>query len=212
MQITLFHQSAFLLHSGGNVNIAVDLGDEVPNEVVAELDVDATIVSHSHPDHFHRPHLAVMGAPVFAPQDVVDELKGMDISQTVIQSGTEFMVNEISMVAFDSDHGPNLTTDIDNLGLTFSSEGRSLLFLGDMAIPSGTPTGPWDLILVPVGGSKVFTPEAAAEFIADLGHSGRVVPIHFHGRADRTAGERFRTCAAGVCEVQVLAVGQTLEV
>ena len=210
MRITLFHQSAFLLHEGGT--IAVDFGCEVPDEVVAELDVDASIVTHKHPDHLHLPHLEALGASVFGSQDVVQELEALDVPQTVIRPGDDFMVNGISVIAFDSDHGPNLSSEIDNLGLVFSTEERSLLYLGDMAVPSLVPAEPWDLILAPVGGSKVFTPEAAVEFVADLGHTGRVIPIHFHGRADRTAGEQFRACAAGVCEVELIDVGQTVEV
>ena len=210
MRLTLFHQSAFVLHGGGT--IAVDLGYEVPGEVVAELAVDASIVTHKHPDHLHLPHLEALGAPVFGPQDVIQELAALDVPQTEIRPGDIFMVKEISVIAFESDHGPNLSSEIDNLGLVFSTEEKSLLCLGDMAVPSAVPVGPWDLILAPVGGSKVFTPEAAVEFVSGLGHTGRVIPIHFHGRADRTAGEQFRSCAAGVCNVELIDVGQTLEV
>ena len=212
MFLTRFQQSAFTLNTASGAAIAVDFG--IFSEEVESRSVDACFVSHGHPDHLYIPHLKAMGVPVFGPPDVVEKLAltDLEVPLTVIQPGDEVDVAGIKITAFDSDHGPNLTADIDNLGLTFSADEQRLLYLGDMAVPSEIPSGDWSLIMVPVGGSKVFTPEEAVAFIDKIGHTGRVVPIHFDENVDYTCGDRFRTLAANICDVHLIGIGEKLEV
>ncbi|MFA6116362.1 MAG: MBL fold metallo-hydrolase [Sphingomonas sp.] len=212
MHLHLLHQSAFVLRAAHGGAIAVDLGYEVPAETVAGLSVEAVLTSHLHPDHFHRPHLDALEVPLFCPEDVAEAIGSPPFRVTKITAGVEFDVAGFSVTPFASDHGPHLSAAIDNLGFAFSSGDKNLLFLGDMAAASSIPPGNWDAILIPVGGSKVFSAEEAAAYIAALGHRGRVVPIHFHGRSDRACGERFALLAADLCDVRLLGVGETMEV
>src|SRR5688572_16641192 len=135
MRLTKYYQSAFTVATSAGSSVAVDLGSEMPPEIIQGLGTLAgVVISHKHPDHLH----------------------------------------------------------IDHLALEFNADGKSLLYLGDIAVATELPSNKWDAVLVPVGGSKVFTPEAALEFISQLDYQGLVVPVHYHGRADRTAGSKFR--------------------
>lgn len=212
MRITKYHQSAFTIQTrNGNV-YAVDFGSEVPAEMVASIGKPAaTIISHKHPDHFHVEHIRQFGAQVYGPRDVISELRSLDIAQRTIMPGDTAQLADLQIRAYESDHGPNLSAPIDNLALAFMADGKKVLYLGDMAVASSIPSETWDLILVPVGGSKVFTPEGAAEFLRSLKHTGIAVPVHYHGRADRTSGQQFSEIA-GAYRPRELNVGESLEV
>jgi L-ascorbate metabolism protein UlaG (beta-lactamase superfamily) len=212
MKLTLYHQSALIVQSESGAVVAVDFGQEVPADTVAAYTPAATFLSHQHPDHFHMPHIVSFGAPVYAPNDVLVRFKDFPHRLNTISAGGNVNIGDLSVSAFDVDHGPNLSANIDNLGFTFISGGRRLLFLGDMGAASDIPQGTWDVVLVPVGGSKVFDPAEAADYVARIGHNGVVVPIHYHGRADRASGERFRAVAESMCDVRLLNVGQELAV
>ena len=208
MKIELLRQSAFVITSQAGESIAVDLGSEVSQEAPARLKPTAALVSHLHPDHFHRPHLDALGAPVYGPPDVVAQLEGATFPVHVVRPGDRLCLAGMEVEAFAADHGPNISAMIDNLGFTFREAGKSILFLGDMAVETVVPGGPWDLVLIPVGCSKVFTPQEAATFLATLDHTGLVIPIHYHGRSDPGCGEAFRAIASAFSRVIVPAPGE----
>jgi L-ascorbate metabolism protein UlaG (beta-lactamase superfamily) len=212
MKLVLYHQSAFVIQSEGGTVIAVDFGQEVPADSVAAYKPAATVVSHQHPDHFCIHHVMAFGSPVYAPSDVVAQLKDFPHGLNTIKAGAKVNIGDVAVGVFDVDHGPNLSAKIDNLGFAFTSRGRHLLFLGDMGAASHVHQGACDVVLVPVGGSKVFSPAEAADYVASIGHKGVVVPIHYHGRADRASGEKFRAIAESLCDVRLLNVGQELAV
>jgi L-ascorbate metabolism protein UlaG (beta-lactamase superfamily) len=212
VRLQLFQQSAFVVWGSGDRGVAFDLGYEVSSTVVSGLVVEAVVISHKHPDHLHREHLEALSVPVFGPPDVVKALTDLAAPVNVIRPGDVIQVAGMTISAFAVDHGPNLSAEIDNLGLLIEDGRRRVLFLGDMAAPSKVPAGPWDLMLIPVGASKVFTVEAARDFVEQVGHAGKVAPIHFHGRSDLTCGERFRTLAAPICDACLINVGETVEV
>ena len=212
MKIRRYEQSAFALRTIGGIRVAVDFGQEVLADTIsAHGAIHAAFVSHQHPDHLHPPHLLAFAAPVYAPKDVVDRLESSDLDIETVTADSNVRIGDLSVTFFNSDHGPNLSAPIDNLGMAFLSHGKRVLFLGDMAVASEVPNASWDAVLVPVGGSKVFTPEAAANYVRHLGHTGVVIPVHYHGRADRTSGEQFRTHAASFCDVRLLDVGAEVD-
>lgn len=208
MEIELLRQSAFVLTSQTGETIAVDLGYEVAEEIVAGLRPAAVLVSHLHPDHFHRAHLDRLGAPVYAPADVAAQLTEASFPVRVIAPGDQLVLAGVTVEVFAADHGPNISAEIDNLAFIFREEGKSLLFLGDMAVDTPVRGGPWDLVLAPVGGSKVFTAQGAASFLQSLGHAGRVIPVHYHGRSDPACGETFRKIASSFSRVLIPAAGE----
>lgn len=212
MKLTLFQQSAFVLAPRRGEAVAFDLGREVPAETVDGLRVGAAVVSHGHPDHFHLEHLMHLGVPIFGAADLEAHMSRGGLAFHALEPGRTRTVGGLRLTAFAVDHGPDISSPLDNLGLMAEADGRRVLFLGDMATPGPIPAPPWDLVLIPVGGSKVFSPEAAADFVEAVRVSGAVVPIHFHGRSDRTSGARFCELVGGRRRARLVGVGQTIEV
>lgn len=208
MDIELLRQSAFILTTEDGNSIAVDVGYEVCADIIGGLAPCAVLVSHLHPDHFHRPHLDSLDAPVYGPPDVATQLADAPFPVEAIRPGERISIVGMDIEVFASDHGPNISTPIDNLGFAFYGFGKSVLFLGDMAVPSAVPNGPWDVVLVPVGCSKVFSPQEAADFLRTLGHNGLVIPIHYHGRSDPQCGRAFEALALGSSRVVIPAIGE----
>lgn len=213
MHLTKYLQSAFTLRTRAGAVFGVDFGSETPPDTVLSLGhLTAVFVSHRHPDHLHVEHLRVIGTDVYGPQDVISELNQLAIPTHPLMPGDCITVDGLEVRAYLSNHGPGLSAPIDNLALSFHVDGKHVLYLGDMAVSSPIPDRIWDAVLIPVGGSKVFTPEAALAFITDLGHTGLTIPIHYHGRADRAAGQTFARLASNRCSVRELAAGEAVEV
>lgn len=212
MKITFYQQCAFVINTKGGLTAAFDFGYEVPIEVVRTVAPDVCFCTHLHPDHLHAPYLEAFDAPIYAPHDVLERLDSLAFSKTPIMPGDQVEVGDLGVLAFESDHGPGLSAPIHNVGFALNSGGRRILYLGDMARPSPTPNGPWDAVFVPVGGSKVFSPEAAADFIRQIGHRGLTVPNHYHGRSDPRSGEQFEKIARAFCRVTRMTPGQSLEI
>jgi hypothetical protein len=104
-----------------------------------------------------------------------------------------------------------ISSPIVNLGFQIEVGEKFLLFLGDIKNYSPLPPKEYSIIFVPVGGSKVFNADQALEFINRINHKALVVPIHYHGRADRSSGLKFKELANPYCEVKVLEVNESLE-
>jgi len=212
LKITKYVQSAFLITIDEVNNYAFDFGSEVDEATLSAVgEVSASFISHQHPDHFHIAHLRKLGGEIFAPQDVVSKLASENIPATALRIGESVTVGPLTVKALNSDHGPNISAPIDNLAFLINGAGKTILYLGDMSVPTALPAEHFDLLLVPVGGSKVFTPEEATSFIRKLDYHGRVIPIHYHGRADRQAGTKFKAIANDICSVLVCEVGESVD-
>lgn len=206
--ITKFAQSAFVLENGSNT-WAFDLGTEVlPGQVSAMTRPLGVFVSHQHSDHFHQPHLTALGAPVFAPADVAEKLDGSGLCLAELTDGVGVRSGDLYLTPFAVDHGPGLSAPIINLGFDIIINGKRILFLGDMAIPSPVPSGQFDIILVPVGAGKVFTPEQALSFLLALGHKGPVIPVHYSGRANPQSAQIFQQLCPSDIDVRILENGE----
>lgn len=212
MRLTKYFQSAFSVQDGeGGIHL-FDFGSEMPADIVRKLaGATSVFVSHKHPDHLHLDHVRELASTTFAPADVVLDLEKGDVPASTMMPGDTVARGGIRVTAVRSDHGPNISAPIDNLGFLIASGPVRILFLGDMAVHTPVPSGPYDAILVPVGGSKVFTPEEAARFIESLEYKGVVIPIHYHGRADRAAGGKFKALADRQADVRVLDVGDYID-
>lgn len=211
-----YYQSAFLLEASDgsrSERFVFDLGSEITPELAASMrPAEAVFISHQHPDHFSIDAIRALSAShAYGPTDVSEKAEQDGISMKVISSGDQITVGNLSVECFTSDHGPNISAPIPNLGFVLRLGGQKIFFAGDMAVASGPQNSGFDVVLVPVGGSKVFTPEAALDYLRLISHRKIVVPIHYHGRADRQAGEKFRELADGYCDVRVLDVGESLQ-
>ena len=210
-KLTRLHQSGFVLDTGSE-RIAFDVPTESPPDLVSKIKpVAAVVASHKHPDHFCPAHLTALEAPIYAPGDALKDIPDLALPKHPIFEGQTLVIGKTKITTFPCDHGPGLSAPIENLGLLIEVAGRRIYFVGDMAVPSPTPEGPFDLVLVPVGGSKVFTPEQALEFLQKIKHTGFVIPVHYHGRSDREAGTRFAALAENIVKPLVLDVEAELD-
>ena len=212
MRLTKYVQSAFTIEDSEGGMHVFDFGSEMSPDVVRRFaGATSVFVSHKHPDHLHPDHVRALASATFAPSDVVVDLEKSDVQASKIMPGDTVARGHIRVTAVHSDHGPNISAPIDNVGFLITSGVARLLFLGDMAVHTPIPPGPYDAMLVPVGGSKVFTPEDAARFIERIEYKGIVIPIHYHGRADRTAGAKFKALADRQADIRVLEVGDYID-
>jgi len=208
LKLVKLPQSAFAIRVGART-YAFDLGSEVTPHMLQSLGpITALFISHRHPDHLSVDNVRLANARTFGPPDVVRDLEAGGIASTPIAIGETVQVNEIQVSALQSDHGPNISAPIDNLAFLIHVGGKVIYFLGDMAVaPPDLPSGPFDALLIPVGGSKVFSPEEAAAFVDTLESVKKIIPIHYHGRADREAGSKFKAMLSSLVPVEVLEVG-----
>lgn len=207
-------QSGLEIHSDGKT-LAIDIGTLTPAETVkAMVAPDATLVSHKHGDHLSVDHLKTLGAPILAPGDVV-ELLHDGANATAIRAGQTLDVAGFTVTAVEADHGPKLSAPIQNFGfvIQFPRRGHTLYFAGDIARPGTPPAGTFDIVVLPVGGAGfVFDPAEAVAYLEQIGHRGRVIPVHDGGPCDPDAIARFADIAPANLEVIKLAPGERVEI
>ena len=209
LTITKHEQSALVITTT-TTTIAIDFGTLTP-KVPSLHPLDGVLVSHVHPDHFSPTHLAALGAPIWAATEVVERLANTGQHATLLTAKTRVVIGDVEIDAVEVDHG-SISVPISNLGFLIRAAGRTIFFAGDMAVPSPVPLSTINVLLVPVGGGKVFGAEEAAAYVRSQKHRGACIPIHYHGNADPQSGEEFRTRLGNDARVHVLEVGATLEV
>lgn len=212
MKLTRYEHVAVVFEADGQ-RLGLDFGAFTSTETVARLPrLDHIVVSHRHGDHFSETTLRTLGAPVSAPSEVV-ALLGDGLQSHTLRLGESKLTAGFKVTPTLADHGPKVTSPVENFGFIIERGGRRVYFVGDMAVPTPPPTGPFDVVLIPVaGGGFVFDADQAFDFIKEIGHRGRVVPIHDAGPAEPGCIERFARLAEGWCEVVVLDVGESMEV
>lgn len=204
MKITQFEQSGMVIESDSGYRLAIDIGKYTPLERLAEVSVDAVVVSHLHGDHLSLEHIrALAPQQVFLSQECIDELgDGLDGMEVVlIAVGNEFLAGDIAVAPFIVDHGPNASVQPkENFGFLFHVDGQHIYFAGDMYYPSGIAVNDLevDVAVVPVGGFYTFGPEEAVDFVKTFKKVERVLPMHYHKTPETK--EQFETLAtaAGV--------------
>jgi L-ascorbate metabolism protein UlaG (beta-lactamase superfamily) len=207
-------QSGLEIHSRGKT-LAIDIGTMTPADTVKAMAApDAILVSHKHSDHLGLDHLKALGSPIVAPGDVL-ELLHDSASATAIRAGQTLDVAGFAVTAVEADHGPKLSAPIENFGfiIKFPAGGHTLYFAGDIARPGTPPAGKFDIVVLPVGGAGfVFDPAEAVAYLEQIGHRGRVIPVHNSGPCDPDAIARFADLAPAHFEVITLAPGEKVEV
>ena len=207
-------QSGLEIHSRGKT-LAIDIGTMTSTDTVNAMTApDAILVSHKHGDHLGLDHLKALGSPIVAPGDVLALLHD-GARATAIRAGQTLEVADFMVTAVEADHGPKLSAPIENLGfvIRFPSGGPTLYFAGDIARPGTPPEGTFDIVVLPVGGAGfVFDPAEAVAYLEQIGHRGRVIPVHNSGPCDPDAIARFADLAPAHFEVIALAPGEKVEV
>lgn len=204
MIITKLKQSGFILTLESGSTIGFDLGSETPVDRVAQIaPLSAVFVSHQHGDHLNATNLSAASAPVFAASDILPLLADESLDVKPLSLGEALIIGGCSVTPFVVDHG-QISAPIVNLGFLIEADGQRLLFLGDMAIPGSVPPGPYNAVLIPVGGGKVFAPEEAHNFIQTLGECGWIIPIHFDGNSSIDTARSFEKLASDDWKVRTL--------
>ncbi len=186
-----------------------DPGSEASiDAILASGKPKAAFVSHSHPDHYNAENLRRLDCPIYGTQEVVDDLSGNGITANRLSPTHNVHLDGLVVTPFPVDHGP-ISAPIENVAFHIHSGTCSILFLGDIKFASTLPESEFDAVLIPVGGSKVFDIDEAVAFARSSSFRGLVIPAHYHGRADRGAGQLFATRGAGL-NIKVLDVGESV--
>lgn len=212
MKLIRYEHSAFVLEAAGQ-KLGVDIGSFTStDELRSLLPLHALCVSHGHGDHLSEANVRAAGVPVAAPSDVMSALPA-GIETHTLHIGMTTLLAGFAITPTPADHGPKLTRPIENYGLVIERAGRRIYFVGDMAVATPPPDGPFDIILLPVdGGGFVFDAEQAVAFVRMMGHRGMAVPIHDGDPAEPGCVERFEQLAEGVCKAVILKPGESVEV
>lgn len=210
MRISKFEQSALLIKTI-NTQVAIDFGGLTPKLPIIAGPVDGAFVSHVHGDHFNIDHLRALGAPIWAAKEAAQRLEEAGISAELLTPEKTVCIGDLKITPVEVDHG-SISVPISNLGFIIQSKFTAIFFAGDMAIPLAFPLAKVDVLIIPVGGGKVFNVEEAANYIAANNYHGRIVPVHFHGQADPSSALRLKELIGSKTQVVVLEVGEGLEV
>lgn len=209
IKLTKYEQICVTVESGDGYFV-FDPGSEASIDSILEKgNVTAAFVSHSHPDHFNVENLRRLGCTIYGTKEVVEGLASEGVSATLVQAHSDIKLGSLSIQCFWVDHGP-VSAPIHNLAFHVIVSGVSMLFLGDIKFPSPLPQADFEVVFIPVGGSKVFDIDEAIQFAISSNFTGVVVPAHYHGRADRAAGQNFKDRSPDTLQVMVLDVGEQL--
>ena len=212
IRITKYEQNCITIEIGDTEYYVFDTGSETSmDKLLSFKKATGTFVSHSHPDHFNIGNLKILNCPIYGSKEVFEELKKVNIDAKELFADTQVILGSLQVTPFILDHGV-ISTPIVNFGFLIQTKGKSILFLGDIANPSAIPTSEYDLVFIPVGGSKVFDVTRALEFIKYINYKGTVIPMHYHGRADRSSGNNFKKIAKTICKPLVLDVGESITI
>jgi L-ascorbate metabolism protein UlaG (beta-lactamase superfamily) len=212
MKITRLKHAGFIVEADDQ-RLGVDVGDFTDPKGLAALGkLDALLASHGHSDHYTEANVLAAAAPVAAPFDVVALLpKG--IAAHTLHLGQTLVLAGFSITPTFADHGSKLSSPIENYGLVIERNGCRIYYVGDMAMATPPPPGPFSLVFIAVDGTGfVFDAEQAADYIRAMGHRGTVVPIHDGDGDEPEHAMRFADLAAGLCEVVLINVGESVEV
>ena len=211
IKITKYEQNCITIEIGDTEYYVIDTGSETSMDKLLSIKkATGTFVSHSHPDHFNINNLKTLNCPIYGSKEVFEELKKENIDSKELIIDNKVILGSLQIRPFILDHGI-ISAPIVNLGFHINTKEKSILYLGDIANSSTLPTdSKYDLIFIPVGGSKVFDIHKALDFIKYMNYKGIVIPMHYHGRADRSSGNNFKNIASPFCKPIVLDVGESI--
>lgn len=210
LTIWKFEHAAILLEYDKS-RIAIDFGSLSAGSVPAIGQVDASLVSHQHADHFDIKNLELLSceSTVFAPSDVAELIIEQELTVQTFKLGQCFNAAGVFVTPVVANHGPKLSKPIENYGFVLEILGKRIYFVGDAAVPDVTPSGSFDLVAIPVGGvGFTFDPIGALNYLNLLEDVKLVVPVHYHGISDPTSPDTFRSLAKDLFDIRVLDVGE----
>ena len=216
MIITKYEQSGFVLKSDKK-RIAVDIGEYTPRETVERLaQVSAVIVSHIHKDHWSEEYAQMLGGKLFTVAQVAEAVESPEkLDIHIHKVGDTFKIPEtpFTVTVLPSDHGPHVSSPVENTALLISDGDSSVYFLGDMFVSAAPIEQEYDAIMIPVGNNNyTFGPGEAASYIHELGWNGVTIPVHYNGKLDPKTADEFAKQIEDDCLLTRLEIGQTFEI
>lgn len=202
MQIQQYEQSGCIITSQRGQTLAIDIGSLTPVEKLADITVDAMLVSHIHADHCSAEHVAALQPKeLFTGAECARALAELDTAISIITAGEQFTTGDFTVTPFEVDHGPNAPRAPEqNFGFLITVDEQTIYFAGDMYTPSGIDVRELavDVALLPVGGHYTFDAEAALAFAQRFARIGTIYPMHYEavGPIDTAGKEKFTALAS----------------
>jgi L-ascorbate metabolism protein UlaG (beta-lactamase superfamily) len=150
--------------------------------------VDAIVITHEHPDHFHLPALKAVlannrGVPVYTTSAVSGQISGVETRVAILQDGKTVMVRSVPITGIGKLHA-EIYGDWNRVSNTGILVANRFLYPGDAFTPPGAPVeilalpiaGPWMKIKEAVDYALALKPEHV--FPVHDGMMKTVVPQH----------------------------------
>jgi len=185
MKITKFEQSGFIIEADNGYKLAIDIGNKTPVEKLADLTIDAMLISHIHGDHFHLENIkALAPKELYMNAECIDAIGEESLSSKInkVKVWDNIDIEDFHVSFFNVDHGPNLSAPLpENFGFLIEIDGQKIFFCGDMYYPSGIPVEDLEIdwLLLPVGGHYTFGPQEALAYAKQFKKVGTIIPMHY---------------------------------
>lgn len=185
MKIQKFEQSGFVLETEKGFRLAFDIANKTSEEKTESIGkVNAMIISHIHGDHFYLPNIKILSPDfLYLNHECLETIGEEDIISKIIEikDGDNSSIGEINVKYFSVDHGPNISSPVENLGFLIEVEGKKIYFCGDMFFEPNHDVSEMevDYLLLPVGSHYTFGPQEAFNFAKKFKKINKIIPMHY---------------------------------
>lgn len=212
MKVTKYEHAFMVLEQDGQ-QLVIDPGMFSPN-MPNLANVAGIIITHEHSDHYKTENLAIIlqshpGVPIYAPQDVIDQLPELHAIANVAVPGQNTVIGQFRIDFVGGEHAVIYqTSPCNNVGVLVN---KSFYYPGDsLDLPSESIT----ILAVPASAPWLKTNEAMNLIIA--AKSSHVFPVHdsLLSQIGQTVTYNWLERAAKEADSNwhVLEVGQSLEI
>ncbi len=166
MKITKFEHSCMILEANAE-NIIIDAGILTKQPTKNIINLSALIYTHKHPDHLDKDLLVKLVSRnpkvvIYAPQDVIDEIKEIECQKTAVYSGLNVQLDNFLLEFTGNDHAIiSQNVPCQNVGVLIN---KKFYYPGDSFI---LPVGPVDVLAVPASAPWMKASEAM-QFMAKI--------------------------------------------
>lgn len=139
--------------------------------------VDAVVITHEHPDHFHLPALKIIhqnnpGAPIYTTSKVRSQMSEIRVATLVLDDGVTFKVGNVAVTGIGKLHA-EIYRDWNRVPNTGILVANRFFYPGDAFTLPGAPV---EILALPIAGPWMKIKEAADYALALKPH--HVFPVH----------------------------------